>query len=87
MARSQWKRHDFVYLLGVLGTAAVALRRRRAVLVVIVGGHCRSCSWSIVDENAGCGAARCREVKKPKGRLDSTWQEKSFVGLNGVAEK
>lgn len=44
-----------IYLLGVLWTA-VALGRR-AVLVVVVGRHCRGCSRSIVDENAGCLAA------------------------------
>lgn len=66
MARSEWKHCEVVYLLGVLGAAAVALRR--AVLVVVVGRHGQSCSRSVVDakENEGCLAARSREGKKPK---------------------
>lgn len=43
------RRGDDIYLLGVLGTAAVALRR--AVLVVIVGGHCRGWSRLMLEEN------------------------------------
>lgn len=50
---------EAIYLLGVPRTgrrrAAVALLA--AVLVVFVGGHCRGCSRSVVDENAGCLAA------------------------------
>lgn len=66
MARSEWKHCEIDYLLGVLGAAAVALRR--AVLVVVVGRHGQSWSRSVVDEreNEGWLAARSREEKKPK---------------------
>lgn len=53
-ARAVCKHSEVVYLLGV---PAIALRRGRALVVVIVGGHCGSWSRSIADENAGCLAA------------------------------